>query len=337
MTRCERGDAFIMANEQPPLSHHDILRASAPFVQRGLGANLAASDRAARRITFVPKTQDDEALALTYDLYLLPPDPPVLIRRAVLDGSLQATTNAQGMDVAGLIDAVQALAPERQFRRVGGALIADSYDVTNSGAPRLTACTSSIGPLLIEMDARTVVGEAMTTRLYVPDPNARLALPDDLFALVDRRWRPLFDHDDGWSTSLRPPVREPQRSDAARDIFGATMDHVARVLSEAPGAYHQTYGRRRWWVFWRRYVPIGACVAIVGALPLIDRFLIGDDTTLHPGFISLPPMLMIVVMLLSWRDMPLFEIPPRPRRLPDHAWPASPAPHTDFKPDGELS
>ncbi|MEO1574916.1 MAG: hypothetical protein AAFU65_08145, partial [Pseudomonadota bacterium] len=319
--------ARAMANERPPLSHHDILRLSAPFARRGLRADLAASDRAARRITFVPGEPDRAGeIDLTFDLYLLDPDPPVLIRRASHGGALQATASAQGMDISILLDHLDTLDPANQFRSPGEALVADSYDLTDDGEHRLTACAAVVGGLLVELDARTVVGEPMTARVYSARHGVPVRLPDDLFTLVDRRWRPLFEADEGYSTSLRPPVSEPARSQTARDVFAQTMDHMSRVLSRPPGDYHAQHGRRRWWVFGRRYVPIGLCVAIVGALPLIDRYLIDEDTQLHPGFLSLPPVLMIAVMLLSWRDMPLFGFPPLPRRLADNAWPVSPHP-----------
>lgn len=311
-----------MANELPPLSHHEILRLSAPFARRGLKSDLAASDRSARRIRFAPAESVGD-VALAFDLYLLDPDPPVLIRRATLGGELQATASAQGLDVNRLLEHLDSLDPAGQFRRTASCVVADSYDLTDDGEHRLTACAAITGGLLVELDARTVVGEPMTARVYARGPAASISLPDDLFTLVDRRWRPLFDADDGYSTSLRPPVPEPARSNTAREVFASTMDHMASVLSEPPAAYHARYGRRRWWVFGRRYVPIGMCVAIIGTLPLIDRFLLDENTPLHPGFVSLPPILMIAAMLMTWRDLPLFEFPPVPRRLSDNAWSAA--------------
>ncbi len=312
-----------MPDDLPPLSHHDILRVSGPFAAAGLRADLDASDRSARRITFVPCEPAGD-LDLHYDLYLLPPDDPVLIRRAVHESRLQATASAQGGDLAGLLTQVAALPPASQFRRVDPVLVADSYDLANADDPRLTGCACSVGGLLVELDARTVVGEPMTVQVYAPRHAEPVSLPDDLFTLVDRRWRPLFEDDEGWRTTVRPPVAEPGRSQVARQLFADTMAHVARVLSQPPADYHRRHARRRWWVFGRRYVPIGMCVAIVGALPLVDRYVIGEDTTLHPGFVSLPPILMIAAMLMTWRDLPLFEFPPVPRRLPDRAWSPTP-------------
>lgn len=326
-----------MNTAQPPLSHHDILRVSAPFVQHGLTVDLAASDRSARRIAFTAPAagsatdaQTEAGIELRYDLYLLSPDAPVLIRIATFDGTLQATVSCQGEDLQAMLAAVATVTPSSQFRAAGQATVADSFDIDpQPGAvPRLTACAAQVAGLIIETDARTVVGEPMETTLRALNPDAQWQLPDDLLSLAHPGWRPLTETDEGWRTTLKVPVREPARSRETQKRFARMVDAVSSVLSQPPERYHRDHRARRWRIYGRRFIPAGVCVAIVGALPLLDRFVLGDGAQMHPGFLSLPPVLMIGALVLTWRDTPRIEIPPRPVPLDDTAWPVPTSPTT---------
>ncbi|MEM6640563.1 MAG: hypothetical protein AAF610_11775, partial [Pseudomonadota bacterium] len=279
--------------------------------------------RAARRLSFVPAEPGDGEIELAYDLYLRDGASPVILRRALFCGQLQATAAIPGDDLAAMLETLASLDPDTQFRREG-TTVADSFDLSLDGGPRLTSCAARVAGLLVELDARTVVGESMNVRIYSPPNGADCRLPDDVFALVDRRWQPLFERDDGWSTVFKAPTAEPQRTQVAMDVFARTMSHLARVLGSPPEQYHASFSRRRWRVFLRRYIPVSVCLAVVAALPLIDRYLLDDTTELHPAFLSLTPLLMIGYMLLMWRDVPLFELPPRPRALPGDAWTVPP-------------
>lgn len=310
----------------PPLSHHDVLRAAAPLTRLGLRVDLAGSDRANRKITFQEQPiAEHDHIRVSHELYLLEEGASILIRISRWADRLQATLTTQGGDIAALTQALARMAPADQFRHEGGTLVADSYDVkpTADAVPELTSCATSIHGLLIETDARTVIGEPMNTTLKRPSAATGWSLPDDLLALSHRGWRPLTESDEGWSTTLQVPVREPARSREARRRFGLMAAAVGAALSEPPQRYHEHRRMARWRLYLRRFIPIGVCVGIVAALPLLDRYVLSDERGLHPGFLSLPPLLMIGALVLTWREMPRIEVPPRPRPLPADAWPGN--------------
>lgn len=309
----------------PPLSHHDVLRAAAALTRRGQRVDLAASDRAKRKIAFQEQTLlADPAIKTTHELYLLEEGATILIRKAHLGGRLQATLTSQGANIESLAAALERLPAQDQFRDADGTVVADSYDIdpdTQAG-PELTGCATIIRGLLIQTDARTVIGEPMSTSLSCPAGGPAWSLPDDLLALTHAGWRPLTETDEGWSTTLQVPVREPARSRETLRRFALMAGQVAAALSAPAGHYHRERRGARWRLYLRRFLPIVVCIAIVAALPLLDRFVLGDERGLHPGFLSLPPLLMIGALVLTWREMPRIEIPPRPGTLIDEAWPA---------------
>jgi uncharacterized BrkB/YihY/UPF0761 family membrane protein len=98
---------------------------------------------------------------------------------------------------------------------------------------------------------------------------------------------------------------------------------VSAALSAPPQQYHVQRRLARWRLYLRRFIPIGVCVGIVASLPLLDRYVLDDERGLHPGFLSLPPLLMIGALVLTWREMPRIEIPPWPRALSADAWPGN--------------
>ena len=71
-------------------------------------------------------------------------------------------------------------------------------------------------------------------------------------------------------------------------------------------------------------MPALTCLAIVASLPLLDIYVLDSGQAMHPGFLSLPPLLMVAAMLLTWRDTPRIELPPWPRPLAADAWPIEP-------------
>ncbi|MFK7886371.1 MAG: hypothetical protein AB8G16_05840 [Gammaproteobacteria bacterium] len=308
----------------PPLSHHDVLRAAAPLTRAGLRVDLPASDRARRKIAFVQQAlPDDPLIAVRHELHLLEEGATILIRIAEYDHRLQATLTTQGGDIDALAAALLRLAAEDQFRFEGEALVADSYDVAPEKDARLelTGCATIVRGLLIETDARTVIGEPMTTTLALKGGATPWHLPDDFLALTHHGWRPLTETDEGWSTTLQVPVRQPARGRETRRRFGLMAAQIAAALSAPPQNYHRERRAARWRLYLRRFIPVFVCVAIVAALPLLDRLVLSDERGLHPAFLSLPPLLMIGALMLTWREMPRIEIPPRPRSLAANAWP----------------
>ena len=293
---------------------------------------MPASDRGQRKIVFqaTAAAQSDEPVT-HIELYLLEADAAVLLRVAVLAGRLQATLTGKDDRLDALLDAFEEFPAAAQFRRTGGAVVADSYDIAPGQAPALTACATRVGGLIIEMDARTVVGEPMDTRITPVNPTMRYQLPDDLFAVTHVAWRPLTTTDHGWSSSLRVPVREPKRSQRAKSRFATMAADVHQFLSRPPTDYQRQVGGRRRRLYLRRLVPVLTCVMIIASLPLLDRYVLGGDTAMHPGFLSLPPLLMIGAFALTWRDTPRIEIPPWPRALGAKAWPERPPSEDDTR------
>lgn len=312
----------------------------APFAQRALRVDLDACDRALRLVVFRPaEPEAGSELRAHYELLLHGEGATSLMRIATLGDRLQATATAQGDDIEALLETLETLPLARHFTTVDGVSVAYSYDIEpEAGAqPALTGCAAVVGDLLIETDARTVVGEPMTTTLRVPDPERRYRLPDDLLLLTHRAWRPLTDTDMGWSSNLRVPVREPARSRATMRRFADMVSGVDGFLRRPPADYHRLHRGARWRVYARRLVPALTCVLIVASLPLLDIYVLDSDRAMHPAFLSLPPLLMVAAMLMTWRDMPRIEIPPWPKPLADDAWPCEGKDATDNAGDAQAA
>ncbi|MEM9304311.1 MAG: hypothetical protein AAGE01_19525 [Pseudomonadota bacterium] len=310
-----------MSERRPaPLTHHDILRLGAPVVRRGWRVDLAESDRTAGSIAFLP-SEPDPALKVGLRVDFHGRSGPKLVRTAAhADGAVAAYLVERG-SLEAMLEALGSLPAAAQFRSTDQGVIADDFSLRldREASPRLIGCCGRIGGLVLSLDAKTIMGEPMTLHIRPVDPERKPSLPDDLLAVLGPRWRPLIDHRGGWNCELKAPGKDPRRSIVARERFAQAMTHVDAVLASPPPRFHGAFLGARWRSFVRRSSIIWVPLLIVGSLPLID-WLFLTERQLHPLFQMSPPIIFAFLMLIWWRDMPRFEVPPLPRPVPDDAW-----------------
>ena len=180
----------------PPLTHHQILGLVEPFTRSGRQVDLPASDRLARRLHFKPRdiaaSGDTPALTETLQLECHESGNHRLTRVLHPADGPDATLQAMGTDLSRLLAQVDAVAPAQHFRAGPGWQGARSYDLAPSahaGPPVLTfrhgeARVDGLHLGLAVMDVKNVAGD-ITLR---PAPGERLALPEDLLAVMGWNW-----------------------------------------------------------------------------------------------------------------------------------------------------
>lgn len=146
-----------------PLSHHDIIRLAAPFVQRGLHVDLRASARAERRIRFVTRSvsmADSQACAVHHEL--IADEPSMLrVRRALWHpAGLAATVHASGPDSTRLAQALDRLPVSDQIFHCGDAICTRSFRLRLSDEPdndrlTLTHLAGRVQQLTLSIDVTT--------------------------------------------------------------------------------------------------------------------------------------------------------------------------------------
>ena len=175
--------------------------------------------------------------------------------------------------------------------------------------------------VLTVMDVKNVAGDIALR----PAPGERLALPEDLLAVIGWNWARLVPATDGWTSKLRLRGRDPRRSAAAEQALGQAARHLARVLAEPPARFHAHWRAARWGVVLRRAIPSLTAIGLVAGALLLPRIagqeLSGVWMALHYVPIGL------LALSFTLQELPRFEIPPLPRRLRAAQWrgPAGPA------------
>lgn len=165
-----------------PLTHHEILGLVEPFARRGRHVDLGATQRLERRLAF--RAHDHAAAeglpALRESLVLENPHEGSyrLTRTLHLAPSVQAVLWAEGESPALLLQQVEAVPPQRQFRVGDGFVTAMSFRVdgwTRAPAPvagtteaaQAAAATAAAPPRLVLTEAVARVGGHVLT-LRVP-------------------------------------------------------------------------------------------------------------------------------------------------------------------------
>ncbi len=320
----------------PPLTHHDILGLVEPFTRRGRHLDLAASQRAERRLAFKPIEHVVEKLdAATAPLLreTLQLDNPAdglyrLTRTLWRSDGLQATLEAEGPEPGELLARVEEVAHERQFVSGAGYRIAMSFRL-DAASSRPVASAPLLPPLMLT-HAAARIGE-MTLALDVPRMNGILAdfvltqasgdtieLPDDLLAVLGWPWTRLTRSADGWRSSLRLRGRGLARSADAQAKLQRTVAHLARTLAEPPARFHARLLPARWRVVARRAFPLLFTFGLVAGVAAVPKLQLAPDSVLRMLIFHAPPLLMMLVFCM--REMPRIEIPPWPKPLPDTSW-----------------
>lgn len=294
-----------------PLSHHDVLALAEPFARRGRRVDLAASDRAARRLVFRHPERGDDTLQLDD----LGTGTLRLTRTLVHPSGLQATLEAMGPSAAALLERVEQVEPASQFSAGEGWVVARCLLVRGL-QEILVRGQVRVDGLDLTMRISPVPGVSADITLAPTGPDA-YALPEDLLAVLGWDWARLIRQREAWISKLRLRGGPDRRSRTAASALLQAARHLARTLAEPPARYHERLLWARWGVVARRSIPLmtpPALVATVLAMPRLDV----EGNPLWLLLYHVPTVVIALSFLLQ--ELPQFEIPPWPRRSAADSW-----------------
>ncbi|MFM7533784.1 MAG: hypothetical protein ACKO5J_15120 [Rubrivivax sp.] len=328
-----------------PLTHHEILALVEPFVRAGLAPDMAASDRAARRVVFRACTvapsglpglppelaaqplveswtldaSDDDELGLTRELGW-PQGPAARLEGRCPEASSEA--------LAALLASMRGVSPGQLFVSAAGPggevalggltqrLAAPARAAAGEPTLVLKAAQAQLGGLTLRMSLSGVGGYPAEVELLRPS-GAPVHLPHDLLAVLGRAWEPLTELSRGWVGRVTVRGEEPRRSREARARLGQMLAHLARTLAEPPPQFHARHRAARWGVVARGLTPWLVGLGVV-AVALWARQHGGSSVLALLANVA-PPLLMGLFFVR--REMPRIALPRWPARLADDAWP----------------
>lgn len=332
-----------------PLTHHEILALAEPFVRAGLAPDLAASDRAARRVAFrarevepaglpeLPPALAALPLSEAWQLDAAEPGELGVWRELAWPGGPGARLEGRCPDaspeaLAELLASMLAVPPGQLFvhapaASAGGALGGLTQRLARAGRPGATtepalvlkAAQAQVGGLTLRLSLSGVGGYPAEIELLRaapgtgPDPR----LPHDLLAVLGRAWEPLTELSRGWVARVTVRGEEPRRSREARAHFSRALSHLAGTLAEPPGRFHERHRAARWAVVGRGLTPWLVGLGVV-AVALWARQRGGSSVLALLANVA-PPLLMGLFFVR--REMPRIALPRWPARLADDAWP----------------
>lgn len=338
-----RDQAALDARRQSriPLTHHEIFALVEPFTRRGRHVDLAGSDRLERRLLFKPTEHPgtpDDCSGLIERLLLEHPSRSHfrLIRTLTDAAGRVATLRVDGPDLGTLIEAIDAVTPERQFPTLGGLRVACSYRIEagssepgrqigaapGASAPavnhlRLVRAVTDFDGLSIILDPQAGYGMPAEISLE-PSPERALALPDDLLTVLGEAWRPLRRVENGWRAHLRIHAREPVRTPDVETKLARTLAHLVQTLRAPPAAFHRKWRRQRWKSVLHRILGLLSAVVLLVVAPALLMATTPDGSPLRVLSFALPALVLLI--LLSRHEAPMTKLPPLPRPVPDTAW-----------------
>jgi hypothetical protein len=325
----------------PPLTHHEILAIVAPFARRGRHVDLAATDRAARRIVFTShattaEPEPGDAPEETLALECRERGSFLLERTLAHPDGRRATLQALGTDPGLLLAEIESVPRERHFESGPGYTIQRSYTVNGVGGGMAMSLALSegslrVGDVTLALRVPPVRGVAGEITLEGA-PGTMLALPEDLLAVLGWNWSRLARGATVWTSRLRLRGGATERTRAAERALEQAGAHLARTLAEPPSRYHERLLLARWGVFFRRGIPTWNALALVVIALATSRFQAALSVPVWLALYHVPTLLVAASFLLQ--EQARFEIPPWPRRLRATSWwhetsrPMRPAPRT---------
>ena len=302
-----------------PLTHHQIFGLAPPFTRRGHHVDLGASNRPGRRIVFKPIDHEGPpSLRDTLELENPYDDHFVLKRILQLDGAeIHAKLMAEGADAGGLLQRIEAIAPQPQFNVDAGSLTGLSFRLDGARLI-LTEAISQFGGYTLHTRVPRTKGMAAEFELAAPAAS-HVTLPEDLLAVIGWDWSPLRARKDHWTGKVRLRGKEPRRSTSAEAKLARTVQHLVATLSQPPAAFHERHVRARWGAALRRGIPLLTALGMIGGVSMLPRAALDDFSPLRMMLFNIPTLLL--ALAFSMQELPRFEIPPWPRRLDDSAWP----------------
>ena len=302
----------------PPLTHHEILGLVEPFTRRGRHVDLAASDRASRQLQFRPLEHAD--LHETLRLECPRPGQFRLTRSVRHAGGLQASLEARGPDAGALLQRVESVPPQSQFRSGPGYVIAFCHRIeaasavsSDGAAPtRLLVSQGEAQVQGLQMRLKVPAARGLTCDVTLtPAPGQAFALPQDLLAVLGWDWSRLDRKKADWSALLRLRGREPDRSRLAETRIEAAAAHLACTLAEPPARFHQRWLRARWVMVFRRSIPLLVVFGLFAGALCLPYLKLAEGSVVRMMVFNVPPLLLVWGFCLQ--EMPRFEFPPLPR------------------------
>jgi len=298
-----------------------MLAVVAPYARAGLRVDLAASDRAGRRIVFqqgaVPEADaHGQTGSLTLD------DPAgegwTLRRRQPIGDGLTAILEIDGGDPAALLAALNAVPAADQIVRGEGWMLACHHVVRIGSPPRLRGADARVGPLALAVTVPAVRGYPAALRVSAPG-GERLDLPQDLLAVLGLRYSRLeASSAGGWRATMGLRGAAPARAQEARAGLVAALEHLASTLAEPPPRFHARHRGARWAACARRGLPLAVCAALMAASASVPLLELHADSIWRLLLFMSPPLLLAFVFCL--RELPRIEFPPIPRAPDPGAW-----------------
>ena len=309
-------------NSLNPLTHHEILELIGPFTRRGRHVDLAVTDRLQRRIAFqsrdIPGTSGCPGLRETLSLEDLGSGSYRLTRLLSPPAGPAASLEVVGPRPGDLLERIEEVPAQRQFRAAHGVAIAVSFRLmAQAGSMIFAHGVAQLAGLNFRLEASRVRAAPAAVAL-TGTPGHGLRLPQDALAVLGGHWSRLRESGDGWAGELRLPAREPRRSGQCEAALETAASHLARMLKEPPGRFHERWTAARWRVFGRRLVPLAACIGLILCAAAVPRLHLAAGSGLRMLILNSPPLLMILFFCL--REIPIVEIPPLPRRSDAQSW-----------------
>lgn len=338
-------DAFATDGDGPsgpPLTHQELLAHAGAFVRAGWRVNLAASDRAARRLVLLPRRHeaadpDGQAAcearqgsaglaghAFTETLWLEDwGDGELrLTRRLQVPGLAPAHLTVHGDSAPEMIERLQAVPHAVQFEWAGRLAWSLSLRLAAPGAePVVRGAQARLPGLKIHASVSSVRGYDAELRLERADagtPAAIARLPDDLLEVLGRAYGRLVPTATGWRGSVALGGGEPDRSRQARERLARVLAHLQATLAEAPAAWHARHRAARWGVSLRRSLPLALGLLVVGLGLWGAQRTERAEAWLGALANGAPPLLL--VLLFMRREMLRLELPRWPRPPAHEAW-----------------
>jgi hypothetical protein len=315
-----------------PLTHHEILGWMEPFTRRGRHLDLAASDRAERRVAFRPIEHAADRLATpalreTLQLESRPGGDFTLTRAVTLAGGLTANLEVEGSDPGSLLAAIESIPVQRQIRCEAGFSIVQSHRIEPAEGTLpmrmiLTNATARLGDLTVTLSVPKIRGTTAGLELLSTTAES-LELPNDVLAVLGWPWSRLSRIANGWRAELRLRGSKEKRSRDAESKLEQTVQHLQQTLAGTPGEFHDRHVAARWRVTFRRAFPLLATLVLLGAGAMLPKLSFAQQPGFRAILFNAPTLLFVLVFCLP--EVPKIEIPPLPRRPQATSWRARPA------------
>jgi len=305
-----------------PLTHHEILELVEPFARQGRHVDLAASDRAHRRLQFKPV--DHPGTPAQRELLQLDSRGNgsfKLTRTLTRSDGTQATLEAQGADPGELLRRIQGVDRAQHFVDGPGYAIARSYlfeaYASGGGALVLARGVVHVDGATLAFDVPAVKGVSANLSLQSL-PGQRLTPPEDLLAVIGWNWARLVPEPDGWTSRMRLRGSGEARSRKAEAALETAARHLAQTLAEPPARFHDRHLWARWGVVLRRMIPTLTAVGLIAGTVALPRIATNTEPSFWLALHYVP--IGILALAFTLQELPRFEIPAWPRRSRARSW-----------------